>query len=206
MCALCGGALTSFLGAFRRTVIVRHLTMCLIVGMFLTSVIFYTPIGHLSFWDGDEKFLFAFCCISVVIGTLFFFVPKFGDIFGSSMLGAYAIVLVPNHLLDGSLQYILLVTPLRLRTPVDFFLERPYHLVDYILEGVWALIWIIGFVVKYCRSRDRNFDLSDMNPFVRSDVVTRHESSGDVDERTPLIGNLMDNENRLGDSYFGYNN
>ena len=222
MCAICGGAITLFFYAFQRSIVICFLTVSIVTGMFMTSILFYTPVGHLSFWDGDDKFIFAFCCISICVATFFFFVPKFLCIFSSSVIGSYSVILVPNYFFNGSLQYIVLVAVLRMSSSPDFFLERPYQLVDCILSIVWGLLSIIGIIIQYCTSRDENLELSGLyfthNPCSRitdssrgnlsslqnsesSDLLGLSHSRHAPNEQTPLFHNTGESERIL-----SYNN
>lgn len=188
LCAICGGVLTLFFYAFQKLLFLSFITLSLFTGMFIGSIIFYSPIGHLSFWVGDDKFVFAFCCISIVLATFFFFTPKFLSIFSSCMIGSYALILVPNYFFNGTLQYVILVAVLRLSTSPDFFLERPYYLSDYILAAVWVLLFIIGVILQHFTTLEVKMDVSTLyfNSSPSSErSVTSHIQQNNVDPPAP---------------------
>jgi len=159
MLSLVGGAFTLLLYGFEKCFYVVFLKICALFGMFLSSIIFYTPFGYYSVWDEDYQFILGF--VSFTLATLIFslFAPKFACYFCSSLIGSYAILMVFNYFMRSNMQYIVLTIVNRFIVP-DFgkvYLRRPFAHAEYILCGVWAGLFLLGVIIQYATTRKLHF-------------------------------------------------
>lgn len=208
MCSLVGGAIVLFLYAFRKVFYLCILNVCLSFGMFIAAVMFYTPFGYYEFWNEYYRFLLGYVCVTMFIATIFLFFPKVVCYLFSSLLGSYAVILLPNYFLRSNMHYIVVTVLLRM-TVKDFgssYLRRPYQQPEYILTGAWAALFLIGFIVQYFTSRNDEFEVSGKEirrkaweKFSESVHLSRRGRrkkkkkqtyyTPESDERTPLIIN-----------------
>ena len=160
MSSFLGGGFTLFLYAFTKSFYLIVLPkICLFFGFFISSIIFYTPFGALAIWSDDYKFLLAFASIALLCSFVGIFFPKAMCYLSSSMMGSYAVVMIPNYYMRGNMQYIILTVVNRVVVP-EFgylYLGRVFAENEYILTGVWGFLFLLGLTIQYCTTKDEPF-------------------------------------------------
>ena len=160
MLAILGGGFTLFLYAFTKSfyfIVVP--TLCLFYGFFLSSILFYTPFGQLEIWHIDYQFILGFSSISLLFSFIGLFHPKAMCYMSSSMMGSYALIMIPNYFFRANMQYIILTVVNHVIIPKFgyLYLHRIYSTNEYILSGAWAVAFLLGFIVQYCTTKDQKF-------------------------------------------------
>lgn len=162
MCSLIGGGFFLFLYGFKKFIYICLLNVCLVFGLLVAAIVFYTPFGYFDIWNRSYHFALGFTCITLAVSVVFLFFPKTVCYLCSSLWGSYGIILLPNYFLRGNMQYIVLTVVLRL-TVQDFgssYLRRPYMKNEYILTGVWGFLFLFGFILQFFTTRKENFEVS----------------------------------------------
>ncbi|XP_066913846.1 transmembrane 7 superfamily member 3-like [Clytia hemisphaerica] len=160
--SLVGGGFTLFLYGFEKCFYLVFHKTCLVFGMFLSAIIFYTPFGYFEVWNEDYRFILMFACFALFFSMVCLFIPKAACYLSSSLIGSFAVIMVPNYFLRGNMQYIILTIVNRI-TVFKFgylYLRRPYDQVEYILTGVWGGLFILGCIIQYCTTKDQDFQYS----------------------------------------------
>lgn len=160
MLAILGGGFTLFLYAYTKSfyfIVVPKL--CLFFGFFISSIIFYTPFGQLEIWQVDYQFILGFSSISLLFSFVGLFYPKAMCYLSSSMMGSYALIMIPNYFLRANMQYIILTVVNHVIIPKFgyLYLHRIYSTNEYILTGAWALAFLLGFIIQYYTTKDQKF-------------------------------------------------
>lgn len=160
MLAILGGGFTLFLYAFTRSfyfIVVPKL--CLFYGFFISSILFYTPFGQLEIWHADYQFILGFTFIGLMFSLIGLCHPKAMCYLSSSMMGSYALIMVPNYFLRANMQYIILTVVNHVIIPKFGYLyfHRIYSTNEYMLTGAWVLAFLLGFIIQYCATKDEKF-------------------------------------------------
>lgn len=207
MCSLIGGGFFLFLYGFKKFIYICLLNVCLVFGLLVAAIVFYTPFGYLDVWNRSYHFALGFTCITLAVSAVFLFFPKTVCYLCSSLLGSYGIILLPNYFLRGNMQYIVLTVVLRL-TVKDFgssYLRRPYMKNEYILTGVWGFLFLFGFILQFFTTRKENFEVSGKKlrqktwaTFTQSTRIGRKKNKyyePPPTERSPLLNEIRPPQN-----------
>lgn len=215
--SLVGGGLTLLMYAFDKFFYLVFLKVCLVFGMSISAIIFYTPFGYFDIWSEDYRFILGFVSITIVFAMISLFTPKACVYLCSSLLGSYAITMVPNYFLRSNMQYIMMTVINRFIIPKygDLYLRRPFERMEKILTGCWAGLLLFGFIIQYATTKDQDFHYSGKrlrhrvwNRFnqsvnlgrrnqrrLRRPVPSRqYQESPPPEESAPLLDNLETSE------------
>ncbi|XP_050962890.1 transmembrane 7 superfamily member 3 [Labeo rohita] len=135
------------------------LVVGLILGFFISSIVFFTPLGDLAIFHNDVVFWVVFACIMVVVPLFFIRWPREGNIITCGVVGAYTVVLAVNAYTYTSLSYITLDVLKRFLND-NFsraFISVPLQDVDFIMITVWVVLGVSGIVVQLYREKSRPF-------------------------------------------------
>lgn len=182
----------------------------LLAGYLVSSIVFYTPFGNLSYWDRPFNYAMAFTCGVLAIPVFILAYTKTLNILSCSFVGSYLIVLVPDVFLSSGMKYIVL-TSIRHSTDVSYvnvLNTAPFTIKEIILTCVWFLLFALGAIFQFYRDWGRpDFPTSrrrcgrrvepenDGVP-ARYSVDPEEDSGEDPDERSPLLRHTVNRHHR----------
>ncbi|XP_004405363.1 PREDICTED: transmembrane 7 superfamily member 3 [Odobenus rosmarus divergens] len=131
----------------------------LVLGFFISSVTFFTPLGNLKIFQDDGVFWVTFSCIAVIIPVVFMGCLRILNILTCGFIGSYSVVLASDSYLYTSLSYITL-NVLKRALNMDFhraFTNVPFQTNDFIILAVWGMLAVSGITLQIRRERGRPF-------------------------------------------------
>ncbi|XP_062990324.1 transmembrane 7 superfamily member 3 [Elgaria multicarinata webbii] len=136
-------------------VILCMLIVGLVLGFLVASMVFFTPLGDYKVFQDDAVFWVTFCCITLMVPTVFVGCPRVLNILACGIIGSYTIVLATACYVFTSLSYIGIDL---LRRILNEGFRRAYTSVpfqpnDLIILAVWAMLAIGGITVQLRRER-----------------------------------------------------
>ncbi|XP_062597107.1 transmembrane 7 superfamily member 3-like [Saccostrea cucullata] len=173
----------------------------LVAGYIISSVVFYTQFGNLSYWDSSFNYGLAFACGVLVIPVFILSYTKVLNIVSCAFIGSYLIILVPDIFLYTGMKYII-VNSIRHSTDVDYIKvvnTGPFLLPEIILACAWFLVCVFGAFVQFYRDWGQpDFPQSSrrcgrkLQPGynripARYSVESEGDSDREPDERSPLL-------------------
>nr|KAF6370869.1 transmembrane 7 superfamily member 3 [Myotis myotis] len=138
------------------------LTLCmlcvgLVLGFFVSSVTFFTPLGNLTIFSNDAVFWVTFSCIVVLIPVIFMGCQRILSILTCGFIGSYSVVLAIDSYMYTSLSYIALNVLKRALSPHfrRAFTNVPFQTNDFIILAVWGMLAVSGITLQIRRERGR---------------------------------------------------
>ncbi|XP_053412896.1 transmembrane 7 superfamily member 3 [Nycticebus coucang] len=140
------------------------LTLCmlclgLVLGFFVSSVAFFTPLGNLKVFHDDGVFWVTFSGIAILIPIVFVGCLRILNILTCGVIGSYSVVLAVHSYLYTSLSYITL-NILRRALNEEFlsaFTNVPFQTNDFVILAVWGMLAVSGITFQIRRERGRLF-------------------------------------------------
>ena len=189
--SMLGGALLLFIHLFRKCIYITLLGINVVLGILLSSIVFYTPFGAMNLWFEINNFCIAFASISIFISLVMLFFPKVSCYFCSSLLGSYLVILLANYFLHSNLHFIIQNVILRL---IDYkqgtiFLHPPYQEQEFMLSVVWSCLFLIGVVVQYCTTKKLQFNFHPKCAPIQKPLHKTISGNSSFNEQTSLLRN-----------------
>ncbi|XP_006867023.1 PREDICTED: transmembrane 7 superfamily member 3 [Chrysochloris asiatica] len=131
----------------------------LVLGFFISSVMFFTPLGNLKIFRDDVVFWVTFSCIAVIIPVVFMGCLRILNILTCGIIGSYSVVLATDSYLYTSLSYVTL-NVLKRALNVDFrraFTNVPFQTTDFIILALWGMLAVSGITLQIRRERGQPF-------------------------------------------------
>ncbi|XP_078333820.1 transmembrane 7 superfamily member 3-like [Crassostrea virginica] len=182
----------------------------LVAGYIMSSIVFYSPFGNLSYWGSPFNYSMGFTCGVLAIPVFILAYTKTLNILSCSLIGSFLMVLVPDTFLHSGLKYIVL-TSVRHSTDTTYLKvinTGPFNATEIALSCVWLALFALGTVVQFYRDRNKpDFPSSirqccrkvepdhDRVP-ARYRVEPEDESREDPDERSPLLNHTINGHYR----------
>ncbi|XP_023370478.1 transmembrane 7 superfamily member 3 [Otolemur garnettii] len=140
------------------------LTLCmlcvgLVLGFFVSSVTFFTPLGNVKVFHDDGVFWVTFSGIAILIPIVFVGCLRILNILTCGVIGSYSVVLAVHSYLYTSLSYITL-NILRRALNEEFlsvFSNVPFQTNDFIILAVWGMLAVSGITFQIRRERGQPF-------------------------------------------------
>ncbi|XP_061178645.1 transmembrane 7 superfamily member 3-like [Saccostrea echinata] len=173
----------------------------LVAGYIISSIVFYTKFGNLSYWDSSFNYGMAFTCGVLAIPVFILAYTKVLNILSCAFIGSYLIILVPDIFLHTGMKYIV-VNSIRHSTDFDYINvinTGPFLLPEIILSCAWFLFCVFGAFVQFYRDWNKpDFPQSsrrcgkkvqpEYNQVpARYNVDSEGDSDREPDERSPLL-------------------
>ncbi|XP_020653433.3 transmembrane 7 superfamily member 3 isoform X1 [Pogona vitticeps] len=136
-------------------VILCMLIVGLVLGFFVASTVFFTPLGDYRVFQDDAVFWVTFCCIALMVPIVFVGCPRVLNILTCGIIGSYTIILATACYIYTSLSYIV-IDLLRRILHDDFkraYTSVPFQSNDLILLAVWVLLAVGGITIQLRRER-----------------------------------------------------
>lgn len=129
----------------------------LVLGFFISSVTFFTPLGNLTVFRNDDVFWVTFSCIAILIPVIFMGCLRILNILTCGFIGSYSVVLAVDSYLYTSLSYITLnVLKRALNTHFrGAFTNVPFQTNDFIILAVWGMLAVSGITLQMRREGGR---------------------------------------------------
>uniref|UniRef100_G1QBV5 Transmembrane 7 superfamily member 3 n=1 Tax=Myotis lucifugus TaxID=59463 RepID=G1QBV5_MYOLU len=129
----------------------------LVLGFFVSSVTFFTPLGNLTVFSNDAVFWVTFSCIVVLIPVIFMGCQRILNILTCGFIGSYSVVLAIDSYMYTSLSYIALNVLKRALSPHfrRAFTNVPFQTNDFIILAVWGMLAVSGITLQIRRERGR---------------------------------------------------
>lgn len=157
----------------------------LTAGYVISSIVFYTPLGNLDYWNRAFNYGMSFTVGVLIIPVILLFFTKTLSIVSCTFLGGYLVCVAVDVLLGSGFKYIILNS---IRHATDDYLTvivtGPYLTADIWLTALWAVLFVGGTVFQYYREWGKQ-------DFPESTRKTRRQSRPtDIEEeRQSLLGN-----------------
>ncbi|XP_073939165.1 transmembrane 7 superfamily member 3 isoform X2 [Castor canadensis] len=140
------------------------LTLCmlcigLVLGFFVSTMTFFTPLGNLKVFHDDAVFWVIFSCIAILIPVIFMGCLRIMNILTCGVIGSYSVVLAIDSYMYTSLSYITL-NVLRRALNMDFhraFTNVPFQTNDFIVLATWGMLAVSGITLQIGRERRQPF-------------------------------------------------
>ncbi|XP_011361388.1 transmembrane 7 superfamily member 3 isoform X2 [Pteropus vampyrus] len=129
----------------------------LVLGFFISSVTFFTPLGNLTVFRNDDVFWVTFSCIAILIPVIFMGCLRILNILTCGFIGSYSVVLAVDSYLYTSLSYITL-NVLKRALSTHFrgaFTNVPFQTNDFIILAVWGMLAVSGITLQMRREGGR---------------------------------------------------
>ncbi|XP_039738380.1 transmembrane 7 superfamily member 3 isoform X2 [Pteropus medius] len=129
----------------------------LVLGFFISSVTFFTPLGNLTVFRNDDVFWVTFSCIAILIPVIFMGCLRILNILTCGFIGSYSVVLAIDSYLYTSLSYITL-NVLKRALSTHFrgaFTNVPFQTNDFIILAVWGMLAVSGVTLQMRREGGR---------------------------------------------------
>ncbi|XP_008845100.1 transmembrane 7 superfamily member 3 isoform X1 [Nannospalax galili] len=137
------------------TLLLCMLCVGLVLGFFIASGAFFTPLGNLKVFHDDGVFWVTFSCIALLIPVVFMGCLRILNILTCGVVGSYSVVLAVDSYMYTSLSYITL-NVLRRALNTDFrraYLSVPFQTNDFIILTVWGMLAVSGITLQIRRER-----------------------------------------------------
>ncbi|XP_055995363.1 transmembrane 7 superfamily member 3-like isoform X2 [Ostrea edulis] len=141
VCAALWLGMFEFIGAAAISVLLTGL----VAGYLISSIVFYTKFGNLSYWHKPFNYGMAFTCGVLAIPVFILAYTKVLNIVSCSFIGSYLVILVPDIFLHSGMKYFV-VNSLRHSTDVDYVSvinTGPFLVTEIILSCVWCLLCVL---------------------------------------------------------------
>ncbi|XP_043564661.1 transmembrane 7 superfamily member 3 isoform X2 [Chiloscyllium plagiosum] len=139
------------------SVVLCALVAGLLLGLLLSSLIFFTPLANVKVFDDDAVFWVTFSSVALLVPLIFFSCPRPLNILACGFVGSYTVILAIHNFVFTSLAYITLNIVKR-ALHGNFkaaFTNVPFQTNDYILISVWVVLLVSGIVFQFHREKEQ---------------------------------------------------
>ncbi|XP_060695192.1 transmembrane 7 superfamily member 3 isoform X1 [Hemiscyllium ocellatum] len=139
------------------SVVLCALVAGLLLGLLLSSLMFFTPLANVKVFDDDAVFWVTFSSVALLVPLIFFSCPRPLNILACGFVGSYTVILAIHNFVFTSLAYITLNIVKR-ALHGNFkaaFTNVPFQTNDYILISVWVVLLVSGVVFQFHREKEQ---------------------------------------------------
>ncbi|XP_043823959.1 transmembrane 7 superfamily member 3 isoform X1 [Dromiciops gliroides] len=140
-------------------ILICMLCVGLVLGFFISSVAFFTPLGDLKIFHDDAVFWVAFSCMTISIPVVFIGCLRILNILTCGITGSYCVVLAIDSYFYTSLSYITL-NVLKRAVNTNFnraYTNVPFQTNDFVILAIWGMLAVSGITLQIRRERGRPF-------------------------------------------------
>ncbi|BFZ15950.1 hypothetical protein BsWGS_18989 [Bradybaena similaris] len=185
--------------------------MC--AGYLIASVLFFTPLGNIWWWDTTLNYSVAFVCVILVFTVFLMAYQKVLSIISCGIVGSFMLLMCIAIPLRSSLRLIFL-NSLYHQTEGGYLTVKvvtPFHAQDVALAVLWPVFAIAGIIFQFYRSKNQPpFEIPERHQ--RQNVQIPHRFSGtdednvinddnSDDERTGLLARERSGQTEVPPSY-----
>ncbi|XP_007885873.2 transmembrane 7 superfamily member 3 [Callorhinchus milii] len=157
----------------------------LALGFLVAAIVAFTPLANFTLFRNDFNFWMSYVCVMLVVPTVLLPISKALNIITCALVGSYAVIVAVGVYIYTSLTYIILNIIKRAIYP-DFAKVSsgsvPFQLTDYVLTGVWALLFLCGLTLQFILERNKPYF-----PPCPYDKWKKRRNPTTCGERTPLL-------------------
>ncbi|XP_045176557.2 transmembrane 7 superfamily member 3-like [Mercenaria mercenaria] len=154
---LMGGTLLLGLWWYHGIPVINVLFIGLVTGYLVSSVLFYTPFGNLTYLETPFNYGATFACGVLVIPVILLFFTRFLSIFSCAVVGSYTFMLMFDMYIQSALHAIVL-NSLRHgtdRSYVKVIVTGPFTHYEIALTVAWLVLLILGTGFQLFRERKK---------------------------------------------------
>ncbi|XP_046342110.2 transmembrane 7 superfamily member 3-like [Haliotis rufescens] len=152
-----GGAMFLVFWYYCGLPVVSVLLVGLTAGYLVSSLLFFTPFGNLSYWHTTVTYGLTFTCGLLIMPVFLLCFTKTLNILSCTFVGSYLCVLCVDVFLWSSLKYIILNSVNHQTLPEYLNITNifPFETNEVILTVLWAGLFIVGTVFQFYRERKK---------------------------------------------------
>ncbi|KAJ7369949.1 Transmembrane 7 super member 3 [Desmophyllum pertusum] len=164
----------------------------LFLGFLVGATLMFTPFGELDMIQSNEfDYGAILCACTIVVPVILILWPRLLCIVYTSIVSAYAFVVGIDFFIHTSISYIVINVILHATKPQyrrdHIHVTTPFQQNDYILSATWILLALLGCVVQYVMSKNREFPKSG---FIEQKRIRKYFiNKNKREEETPILIN-----------------
>ncbi|XP_065835982.1 transmembrane 7 superfamily member 3-like [Oscarella lobularis] len=127
------------------------LTIGLVLGFLISSILFFTPFGAMAVWQTKLNFWIAFMCGVLVPVVLLLLWPRTLNIVATSIVGSYAFILGVSEYVNGILVFIIadIIKKAAMPQYTTAYSVYPLESIDIGLTAVWGVLACAGMITQF---------------------------------------------------------
>lgn len=173
---LLGGLLFLFLWLWLRHPLVLFLLNGFVLGLLITSTIFYTPLGNAEIFVNDKNFWSLLSVGTLFITILSVALPYMMTAFGSSIVGCYLMLLFYDDFIGTRLSYIILNIIKRAVSRNLAFASNdvPFQTKDIIMSVLWIVLSFFSMIIWVRKRQSTIYRMTRANSGFSTSIYTRY--------------------------------
>ncbi|XP_060068206.1 transmembrane 7 superfamily member 3-like [Ylistrum balloti] len=126
-------------------------------GYIISSIVFFSPLGNLNYWNREFNYGMTFTVGVLIIPVLLLYFTKHLSILSCTFLGGYLVCITVDVFLESGLKYIILNSVRHAIAPdyLSVIVTGPYLTADIALTFLWGFLFIGGSIFQLLRERGK---------------------------------------------------